>query len=1050
MKNHFLKNLLAVVLLVFHIAAFADDTDLFVGVPARQTDLPNVLFILDNTANWNNAFTNEIAALRQVIDALPVNADGSAKFRVGFMLFTESGGGNSGNDGGYVRVAVRDLTTANKALYAAFLNNLDKLNDKSNGGKLGNTMTDAYRYFAGLEPFSGNNKVKTDYNGNTTGTAADRAIYALPNLSPNKHALESKGGASYNSPVVPGSCAKNFIIYISNGAAQDNNADTELAKTKLAEAGGDTADIQISPAGSQTNVGDEWARYLRSSSLRVKTFTLDVDKVTSGQGPGWSALLLSMATVSNGQYYDVSSTANSGQQIAKALTDIFSEIQSVNSVFAAVSLPVSVNTQGTYRNQVYIGMFRPDATAVPRWAGNMKQYKLGFINGILKLQDADSASAINSDTGFITECARSFWTPTTADTYWSFSPSGGCITKPNSDSSNYPDGNVVDKGAQAHRTRNMSSRPVKTCNPLFASCTSLVDFDSSQATQTRLGAATSAERDALVSWAKGLNPDLEGNTAANKLAGTPVAPYRATDMRPSVHGDVVHSRPVAINFGTEANPKVVVFYGGNDGVFRAVNGNRDNIGTSTVSNIVSASKSRTYTPGEELFAFIPPEFYSQIKRIRDNTLELYYPGTPAVSSGPKPYALDGPVSAFKDPTRAFIYATMRRGGRALYAFNVNVTDPADITLKWKKGCPNAGSDTDCTTGFSEIGQTWSSPKVLYSAFTGYGSTRPLLLMGGGYDTCEDADANTCTTTSKGNKVYLLDADTGALLNTFTTDRGVVADVFVVPDINGTAKHAYVVDLGGNVYRINIGAADPTSGWTMTKIASLGCDTTASCTSNRKFMFAPDVLEDSGNYILLLGSGDREKPLNTSYYPLTATVSNYFFQFEDRPTDASWLTNELTNNVCGAAVICKNSLYPITTSATPTVSDLVTKKGWYLGLRPSEQVVTSAITVFDTVTFSTHIPVSPAANSCVSTLGSASVYNISYKNAKASRGDQRYEEVSGGGLPPSPVAGNVTLDNGDTVPFCIGCNPDSPLEGGTPTPPNPPVTPKARVYWYIEK
>ncbi len=46
-------------------------------------------------------------------------------------------------------------------------------------------------------------------------------------------------------------------------------------------------------------------------------------------------------------------------------------------------------------------------------------------------------------------------------------------------------------------------------------------------------------------------------------------------MRPSAHGDVVHSRPIAINFGTDAAPKVVVFYGGNDGVLRAVNGNRD-------------------------------------------------------------------------------------------------------------------------------------------------------------------------------------------------------------------------------------------------------------------------------------------------------------------------------------------------------------------------------------------------------------------------------------------------------------------------------------------
>ena len=39
-------------------------------------------------------------------------------------------------------------------------------------------------------------------------------------------------------------------------------------------------------------------------------------------------------------------------------------------------------------------------------------------------------SAINPGTGFLTECARSFWTPTTVDTYWSFYPQGDCLAVP--------------------------------------------------------------------------------------------------------------------------------------------------------------------------------------------------------------------------------------------------------------------------------------------------------------------------------------------------------------------------------------------------------------------------------------------------------------------------------------------------------------------------------------------------------------------------------------------------------------------------------------------
>ena len=104
-------------------------------------------------------------------------------------------------------------------------------------------------------------------------------------------------------------------------------------------------------------------------------------------------------------------------------------------------------------------------------------------------------------------------------------------------------------------------------------------------------------------------------------------------------------------------------------------------------------------------------------------------------------------------------------------------------------------------------------------------------MGGGYDNCEDADPDTCGTT-KGNRIFVLDANTGNVVTSFPTTRGVVADVFVIRDDDGLAKWAYAVDMGGNIYRIGSGVdtnaefgdTDPATEWTMTKIASLGCST----------------------------------------------------------------------------------------------------------------------------------------------------------------------------------------------------------------------------------
>ena len=339
-------------------------------------------------------------------------------------------------------------------------------------------MMEAYYYFAGQKPRSGGNKVKTDYYNNNaaSNTAASQAIYDLgdddngDNNALRQFAGSRTAGPPYNSPVQTGSCGQNFIIYISNGAVQDNSSDTTTARNGLAAESGDTTTIPISPAGSMSNVADEWARYMEASQYGITTYTVDVNKVTTGQGPGWTALLKSMATVSKGKYFDVSS-AGTGQEILDALKTIFSEIQAVNTVFASVSLPVSVNTEGTYLNQIYIGMFRPDRDAFPRWHGNLKQYKLGIGVGGLETQDADSRNAINNNTGFITECARSFWTPSTVDTYWGFSPSGSCLTVPTSKNSNFPDGNVVEKGAQAYTLRvpPAGRTPFKTCSA--ASCT---------------------------------------------------------------------------------------------------------------------------------------------------------------------------------------------------------------------------------------------------------------------------------------------------------------------------------------------------------------------------------------------------------------------------------------------------------------------------------------------------------------------------------------------------------------------------------------------------
>lgn len=1032
MKKNLLKAIGVSVLLALQmVPAQADDIDLFTGFNQSTTDIPNVLFVLDNTANYAQQFSTEMAALQTAFDSLPPN-----KFRVGVMLFTETGKddkpGSGSSDGGYVRAAIRTLDSTSQSKYSALIQSLGKNNDASNGGKAAKTMVEVYRYLTGGVPYAGNNKVKTDFTANRGVSTASDAIYAL-----GGNALDSKAGSPYRAPPSSG-CAGTFIIYLSNSAAQDPTTDIAAANSELKAAGAGftpklpltdwTTPIVLSTSGSGNNPADEWSRFL-FQSMGVKTFTIDVLPAKNGQGPGWSALLQSMATVSQGTYFNLTNSATLQKDLTDAFGDIFSRIQSVNSAFASVSLPMSVNTQGTYLNQIFIGMFRPDAAAQPRWNGNIKQFKLGLdaANNLI-LQDAADKNAVNPQTGFIAPCARSFWTSSTADSYWAKTPSGDCL---NAEGSNSPDGNVVEKGAQGYLLRGMpvASRNLLTCSS--SGCTGLANFDDANAAITpALLGVTSAARTNLINWARGLN-----NGAVSGDADQLLTNVAATAMRPSVHGDVVHSRPVALNYGTDASPQVVVFYGGNDGVLRAVNGNR----TAAINGNAA---------GSELWSFMPPEFYGSLGRLYSNSPKINYPGLGVSGAQPKAYGMDGPVAGYQSPDgkTIWVYAGMRRGGRSIYAFDAsNMTQPK---LKWRLGCPNAADDTGCSTGASGIGQTWSVPKVLTATNYGGGSS-PLLLVGGGYDKCEDADPSSCTATSKGNQIYVVDADTGSILRTFTTSRGVTGEITVINDSTGKAKIAYAADLGGNVYRIDGMATSAPGAWTLTQVASLGCDTVTTCSPGRKFMFSPDVVEDSsGAYVLLIGSGDREKPLRS--FTSALSVVNHFYMLVDKPSDSTWLSSESANCGVGNGLLCHASLLAINGTTNPDPAALGSKKGWYLALAAGEQVVTSSVTAYGTTTFSTHIPSDPNhIQSCKADLGTANVYNLAYANAEGT-GSGRFQNVVGGGLSPSPVVHRVMLDDGSQRDVVVGGSPISPLAPTGAVPQAAFKQPKGRVYWFIQR
>lgn len=836
------------------------------------------------------------------------------------------------------------------------------------------------------------------------------------------------------------------------------------------------------PASNKINYFDEWARFLHRTDVssavgqqNINTFTIDVFK--DQQDIDQSALLLSAATTGGGKYFKASEES----AITNALKKIFSEIQSVNSVFASSSLPVSVNTQGTYLNQVFMGMFRPEGSAAPRWPGNLKQYKFGFLNGKLTLVDKNGEAAISTTTGFVTPCADSFWSTDTGR-YWDFGTSlalGDCTAETSASPvagstsaySDAPDGEVVEKGGAAQRLRGvtLSGTTITTrtnyeeCatgfTPATSACRNLFTCDGSSATSctsltnfvtTDAGVSGSLSTD-LIWWARG--KDIDNENTNTDVSLNPIL----TEMRPSVHGGVVHSQPAVVDFG--GTNGTIAFYGADDGVFHAVDGGQ------------------TDTEGIELWGFIAPEIYSKFDRLRDNGLDSDGDGTfaplisfPGVTSSPAPipkdYFFDGSIGVYQNSGTVWIYPSMRRGGRAIYAFDVST--PTSPAMKWRKGCftSDTTDDTVCSAGWSDIGQTWSTPHTAFLSgyVDGGGNPKPVLVFGGGYDQCEDTNNQTrCTGARKGDGIWFVDGDTGAILRIYPTNYSVPGDVALIKDSNGKLTYVYAADSGGYVYRINVGATD-TTGTTFTSWTSnsnAGQITLASLSETnhaRKFLNGPSVVPTSDYNAVLIGSGDREHPLVSDYAcgnrssTLTPTagnfVTNQFYMLMDMPTGypspavtASDLVDVTTGTSTTATVSGITTITNVSAGVTTTST-----KGWKFNYGFCEQSVNEALTIGGMTFFGTNTPSSATGSSCVANLGIAKGYAVDFLTGMGS-----VAEYIGGGLPPSPVAGVVDVD-GIKVPFCIGCiDPDEPTASalqGTKVNIDPNSS-RYRAYWYIE-
>ncbi len=769
-------------------------------------------------------------------------------------------------------------------------------------------------------------------------------------------------------------------------------------------------------SGSAWNL-DDWTKFLFNYGVpvaalnesgqpvtqRVSVVTYAIDVFNAQQNADHTGLMLSASKgVGGGNYF----AARSEGELTNALNSALSDILSVSSTFAAVSLPLSATNRAQQENQVFIGMFRPDQQTKPRWFGNLKRYQIGLFGGVPELADATGKQAVSPLTGFALECAQSYWS-TDSGNFWealgiSPAPRSQCDPNPYNVWSDLPDGPFVEKGGAAQVTRqsviaNRSILTVSGSNSLGAMTANTFRDSDVDSTVTK---------DTLFNYLKG------------SIAGTGETKPATSNGRPSIHGDVIHSRPLPINYGGTTG--TVIYYGGNDGLFRAVSA----------------------ATGAEKWTFLAPEHYGRIKRLYANSPLVSFPnqstGTNPVAA--KDYFFDGSAGQIihynsnNQVDLAYIYPTMRRGGRMVYAFNV--TDPSDPKLLWRRGCPDLTSDTGCDTDLTGMGQTWSTP---HGAKLGGYTTNSVVIFGAGYDRCLDPDQSSFDCSSgKGKGVYVLDAVTGAKLAFLATDAPVVADVSLV-DLNfdGNTDFAYVADAAGNLYRLNF--VDPSTlaplantDWKLPKIAFTQ-------SAGRRFLNAPTVAAYKNSVYVSLGSGNRERPLITNY-PYTADVDDRFYVFLDTPSGPSANDSSQAVNLDGSLM---NNATPAPACTDPGVFPGVgDKRGWYMSLSGrGEQVVNPAVVAGGDVLFNSYQPGGAKVGMCTRP-GVATGYQMSLFNGSSCNQD-RSVVITGGGMPIAPTLSTVVVKDPDdkVVTICIGC------KGLNPTPIEPTTDEtRKRVYW----
>ncbi len=815
------------------------------------------------------------------------------------------------------------------------------------------------------------------------------------------------GDPDYDAPVA-GICQANQIVLLSDGMASHNASQDRIraltGKTSCEADNDDACGVELAQWLFERPADDE------GHSANVVTHTVGFN--FSGR------LLKEVAHAGGGEFH----TASSASELGRVFKRIIADTLSINTGFVAPTASVSQFNRLTHRDDIYYAMFRPDAR--PKWTGNLKRYRVGKLAGAESsiVLDADGDAVIDEETGQINPGVRSFWS--SGDDGANVSLGGAAhelsltgrnvktfVPAADSDAAEgTTDGASAETEERDTSGVNTALGPTATAGASQAQL--LVDLsednDDIDAELLRIDADDADFRDKLLRWARGvdvLDSDGDGNRS---------------EVRAQM-GDPMHSAPFIMNYASTAeNGKSVVFVGTNEGFLHAID----------------------TAEGREEFAFIPPELLRNLKTFYRNETDDV-----------RPYGLDGAVSGWMDDTngnlvvdeteKAYVVVGMRRGGRNYYA--LDVSDPDKPVLQWVI----RGGVGD----FAELGQTWSKP--VYTRIRVGGIAREVLIFAGGYDTDNDTREVRGTGDGVGRALFVVNPADGQLLATYDhaddtdMDYSLPSDVNVVDwNLDGLADHAFVGDMGGQIWRFDFDdeitgrATGPAAGESSGESnAESNAESTAESTAsirdvisggviadfgnagtinNRRFFYPPDValIKDDSNETFLnlaVGSGWRSHPLDEQ-------VQDRFYVFRDAavqgpPRDRDGVIAYTTITDADGTDLVDATEANVTAGTSATA-----KAGWYMDLEAvGEKVLGPSVTINGQVLFTSYLPDSGDQSLCRVSVGKGRLYALDIFTAAAMpgtgtevdergvRSGNRYRWLKTEGIPP-PVS--VLLLSGD--------------------------------------